>query len=124
MALAACGGEAKTASTEECLEVPQEALDVVASGSDNTGFKAETGKAVKGDTDGVYWLAMRFTADGFDGESETGVWLISGLDAASAAPVMAVDGFAKQFTHWPSQANGTEFNGTEVKAKAATACLA
>ena len=49
---------------------------------------------------------------------------MSGLDAASAAPVMSVDGFAKQFTHWPTQINGTELNGTEEKAKAAAACLA
>lgn len=37
---------------------------------------------------------------------------------------MSVDGFAKQFTHWPTQINGTELNGTEEKAKAAAACLA
>ena len=49
---------------------------------------------------------------------------MSGLDAASAAPVMSVDGFAKQFAHWPTQINGTELNGTEEKAKAAAACLA
>ena len=77
-----------------------------------------------GDTEGTYWLAMKFTADGFNGDTETGIWLVSGLDAASAAPVMSVDGFAKQFTHWPTQINGTELNGTEEKAKAAAACLA
>ena len=87
-------------------------------------LKPETGKAVKGDTEGTYWLAMKFTADGFNGDTETGIWLVSGLDAASAAPVMSVDGFAKQFTHWPTQINGTELNGTEEKAKAAAACLA
>lgn len=123
LSMTACGGGDAAASVD-CLDVPQDVLDVVASGSDNAGFKAEAGKAVKGDTDGVYWLAMRFTADGFDGESETGVWLVSGLDAASAAPVMSADGFAKQFTHWPTQIDGTELNGTEANAKAATACLA
>lgn len=92
--------------------------------SDSSGLKPETGKAVKGDTEGTYWLAMKFTADGFNGDTETGIWLVSGLDAASAAPVMSVDGFAKQFTHWPTQINGTELNGTEEKAKAAAACLA
>lgn len=91
---------------------------------DGGGLKPETGKAVKGDTEGTYWLAMKFTADGFNGDTETGIWLVSGLDAASAAPVMSVDGFAKQFTHWPTQINGTELNGTEEKAKAAAACLA
>lgn len=67
---------------------------------------------------------IRLAADGFNGDTETGIWLVSGLDAASAAPVMSVDGFAKQFTHWPTQINGTELNGTEEKAKAAAACLA
>lgn len=124
LTLGACGGGSEAADKSECLDVPQDVLNVVASGSDNAGFKAETGKAVKGDTEGTYWLAMKFTADGFDGETETGVWLVSGLDAASAAPVMSADGFAKQFTHWPTQVNGTELNGTEAKAKAATACLA
>lgn len=124
LALGACGGGNDTASKSECLDVPQEVLDTVASGSDSAGFKAETGKAVKGDTEGTYWLAMKFTADGFDGDTETGIWLVSGLDAASAAPIMAADGFAKQFTHWPTQINGTELDGTEEKAKAAAACLA
>lgn len=123
LSLTACGG-GDASTSAECLDISQDVLDIVASGSDTSGFKAETGKAVKGDTDGTYWLAMRFTADGFDGESETGVWLVSGLDAATAAPVMAVDGFAKQFTNWPTQINGTELNGTEANAKAATACLA
>ena len=49
---------------------------------------------------------------------------MASLTAFSAAPVMSVDGFAKQFTHWPTQINGTELNGTEEKAKAAAACLA
>lgn len=124
LALGACGGGTDTASDVECLDVPQEVLDTVASGSDNAGFAGQAGKAVKGDTDGTYWLAMKFTADGFDGESETGVWLVSGLDAATVAPVMSVDAFAKRFTHWPTQINGTELNGTEDNAKAAKECLA
>lgn len=123
LSLAACGGNAAV-DKSDCLDVPQDVLNGVASGSDSSGLKPETGKAVKGDTEGTYWLAMKFTADGFNGDTETGIWLVSGLDAASAAPVMSVDGFAKQFTHWPTQINGTELNGTEEKAKAAAACLA
>ena len=101
------------ATGEEQRESLQDVLNVVASGSDSSGLKPETGKAVKGDTEGTYWLAMKFTADGFNGDTETGIWLVSGLDAASAAPVMSVDGFAKQFTHWSTQINGTELNGRE-----------
>ncbi len=123
LSLGACGSEASMAEQHECLDVPREVLDTVAAGSDSTGFTAQSGKAVKGDTDGTYWLAMRFTADGFDGESETGIWLVSGLDAASAGPIMSVDGFAKQFTRWPSKVDGTELNGTEANAQAAKACL-
>ena len=102
LSLAACGGNTAV-DKSDCLDVPQDVLNVVASGSDSSGLKPETGKAVKGDTEGTYWLAMKFTADGFNGDTETGIWLVSGLDAASAAPVMSVDGFAKQFTHWPTQ---------------------
>lgn len=123
LSLAACGGNTAV-DKSDCLDVPQDVLNVVASGSDSSGLKPETGKAVKGDTEGTHWLAMKFTADGFNGDTETGIWPVSGLDAASAAPVMSVDGFAKQFTHWPTQINGTELNGTEEKAKAAAACLA
>lgn len=100
LSLAACGGNTAV-DKSDCLDVPQDVLNVVASGSDSSGLKPETGKAVKGDTEGTYWLAMKFTADGFNGDTETGIWLVSGLDAASAAPVMSVDGFAKQFTHCP-----------------------
>lgn len=45
-------------------------------------------------------------------------------NAATVAPVMSVDAFAKRFTHWPTQINGTELNGTEDNAKAAKECLA
>lgn len=38
LALGACGGGTDTASDVECLDVPQEVLDTVASGSDNAGF--------------------------------------------------------------------------------------
>lgn len=127
LSMSACGSSQSDAKTEmeaDCLDVPQGVMDVVASGSDTAGFKGVKAKAVKGDTDGVYWLAMTFTADSFNGDEETGIWLVSGLDAASAGPVMSVDAFAKQFTHWPKQVNGKEYNGTEAKAKAAQSCLA
>ncbi len=32
--------------------------------------------------------------------------------------------FAERFTHWPTQINGTELNGTEDNAQAAKECLA
>lgn len=125
VSLASCGdGSSKAEPAADCLDVPADVMEVVASGSDTAGFKGVKAKAVKGDTEGVYWLAMRFTADSFNGDEETGVWLVSGLDAANAGPVMSVDAFAKEFTHWPKQVNGKEYNGTEAKAKAAKSCLA
>ena len=78
LSLAACGGNTAV-DKSDCLDVPQDVLNGVASGSDSSGLKPETGKAVKGDTEGTYWLAMKFTADGFNGDTETGIWLVSGL---------------------------------------------
>ena len=75
LSLAACGGNTAV-DKSDCLDVPQDVLNVVASGSDSSGLKPETGKAVKGDTEGTYWLAMKFTADGFNGDTETGIWLV------------------------------------------------
>lgn len=74
------------------------------------GAKPEVGKltpvkaaAVKSTAfKNVYMVAISFTATGFDGKPEIGVWATGNIDRHSMT--MSVDGFAKQFTDFPDAA--------------------
>lgn len=68
----------------------------------------------------AYIVAMSFNVAG--GDTQTGVWAVASL-TPPGAPILAVDGFAHQFTDWPNEVNGEELNVNEDGVTEAKACL-
>ena len=105
---AACGGSDGSDSASNpspsltCLDVPATLLAGIATGEEKDvgGLKLTDGKAVKAPGfSKVYFVAAHLRAPGLDGE-DVGVWATNSLEAGGGL-LMAVDGFAKQFTTWP-----------------------
>lgn len=132
--LAACGTEstATSESTEgktttaavTCQDVDLKAAQIVGTGGepgDFTAIKAVAAKAL--DRKNAWLMAIRFApSDG--GEPVDGVWLTSGVTETEVSPIMAVDGQAQQFSHWPSSINGEKLSITEPGAQQVKDCLA
>lgn len=87
-----------SSSSASCLDVPSSLTSAIAAGaSTGSGLTPIKASAVKSpDFSQVYFVAMKFSATGV-GDS-TGVWATNSLDGTGS--IMAVDGFAKQFTTW------------------------
>lgn len=104
---------ANAAQPDRCLSVPAEKVQGILSGAeDGVGTLAPAGKAaaVKSDDyENVYMIAIVFAAPGMD-DPELGVWASNAL-TVSGGTIMAVDGFAQQFTVWPD-ADRTDANIT------------
>ena len=82
-------------------------LDAIATGAEDGvgGLKLSNGYAVKSkDFEKVYLIAARLAAPGVEGD--VGVWASNSLEPGGGL-IMAVDGFAKEFTVWPD-ANKTD----------------
>jgi hypothetical protein len=107
--LTACGGASKPAG---CTPVSGDVAQAIVDGA--TGdLRVGKGAAVKADS-GVYYAAFRIDAAG---TQQVGVWALSEINPPGA--IRAVDGYAQQFTRWPTLpgANGSD------KAEDAKACL-
>ena len=119
-ALAGCGG----GKPEGCVEVDDELLANIAEGTTEDGVPITpvAGAAYPSpSTDGLYYVAMEFTAPGVE-DGDEGVWLASSLEPNTGGFV-AVDGMAQEFTQWPDTVNGTKFNITADGAQEALDCL-
>lgn len=109
---------------EGCLSVKRGVAQQIASARESgTGMKAGPAAAVKSpDFENVYFVAMRFKA--MDIEDQVGVWATNSLKPRGAATIMAVDGFAQQFTTWPdADKTGAAISSADPSADAANACL-
>ena len=122
LVLAGCSA-GKPAAPADCLDVPADVQQTIAEGANETTITPVAASAVKSPTeDGLYLVAMSFTLPDTE-DPQTGVWATHGLDAASAGPIYAVDGFAHEFTVWPNTVNGHDLSVTEPGADEAKACL-
>jgi len=85
---------------DRCLPVSAEMMQAIAGGSeDSLPITPVAGAAVKSkDYKEVYMIAMKFSAPG--GPDEVGVWA-SGSTTPGESLILAVDGYATNFTHWP-----------------------
>ncbi len=136
LALSACGGggneepaeadqEAAAESAQACEEVPQGVLDNIAGGAkEGTGLAPVSGAAYRSpDFEKVYLVAMEFSAEGV--ENQVGVWATNSLDPAEPGMILAVDGFAKEFTTWvDAETTDAAIGPADPSADAAEACLA
>lgn len=111
----ACGGGSnsgtaaapKSSATSEspapssCQAAPAALLAAIAEGEETGvgGLKLSGGQTYKSpDFSSVYFIAARITAPGVSGQ--VGVWASNSLTPGGGL-ILAVDGFAKQFTVWP-----------------------
>lgn len=113
-----------TAADITCQDVDLAAADIVGTGGEPGDFKASKAVAAKAPDRGNAWLmAIEFTpSDG--GDPVDGVFMTSGVTAADVAPIMAVDGYAQQFSHWPSSFQGEKLSISETGAQQVLDCLA
>ena len=120
--LAGCGGDAEATPSADCLTVPPEVMTAIADGApEGSGFVAREASAVLGTGGEVYFVAMRFEAAGQT--DLVGVWSTTSITANQAATVISVDGFAKQFTHWPDAEQAFDISPAHPSAKAVEDCL-
>jgi len=122
VALAGCGGGAEATDSADCLSVPTEVMGMIAEGAlEGSGFVAKEAAAVLGTGDEVYFVAMRFDSGG---QSDmVGVWSTTFIAADESSGVISVDGFAKQFTHWPDAEQAFDISPAHPPALAAKDCL-
>ena len=106
-ALTGCGG----GPSADCISLDRDAAQAVQDGADGD-LAVGQGKAVRADS-GVYYAAFTINAAGSD---EVGVWAFDNLPPTS---IRAVDGYAQQFTVWPT----LEGANASPDARAAEACL-
>lgn len=94
----------------------------IAKGSSGVEVQAGDVAAVKSDDfKEVYFIAMRFAADG--GGDEVGVWASNSLRPGGGV-LMSVDGYAKQFTDWPDASKtDAAINSADPAVEAAKSCL-
>ena len=98
----------------ECYDVSAELMAAIADGANDIPITPVDAAAVKSEHfDDAYIVAMSFTAPG--GGEEVGVWAVATLEPPYG-PILAVDGFAHEFTVWPHEINGDEINGDELDA--------
>lgn len=120
--LAGCGGQADATAAVDCLTVPHEVVKAIGDGApEGSGFVAQRAAAVLGTGNEIYFVAMRFDANG---ETDmTGVWATTSIGVGEASSVISVDGFAKQFTNWPDAEVAFEVSPAHPSAEEAAGCL-
>lgn len=99
--VAACSSGSSGHPKATCVTVPQAMLDGIASGAEKDvgTLKITKGEAVKSpDFKNVYFIAAHISAVGL--KDAVGVWASNSLQPGGGQ-IMAVDGFAQQFTVWP-----------------------
>lgn len=121
---AAEGSRTPTSTPEApdgCLEVAGSKLEGIATGGE-TAITPVAGAAVKSpDFAKVYFIAMEFSAEGIP--DQVGVWASNSLDAGSGI-IMAVDGFAQEFSDWPdADATDAQISKADPSVAAAKECL-
>jgi hypothetical protein len=125
LALTGCGGSSPDAAsgppaTAACLPASTELLAQIQTQAD-PGVQLLRGAAWKSpDFANVYFVAATFSATGV--ANQTGVWAAGGLTDPSA--IMAVDGFAQQFTSWPDgDSSDAKISAADPGVDRAIACL-
>jgi hypothetical protein len=105
----------------DCYPVDPALMAAIAEGANDVPITPVDAAAVKSETfDNAYIVAMSFNAPG--GGEEVGVWAVATLEPPYA-PILAVDGFAHEFTDYPNEINGNKLNVTEDGVTEAKACL-
>jgi hypothetical protein len=96
-------------------------MAAIASGEEEgVGMVPVVGYAYKSpDFNNVYFMAVKFKATGIN--DQTGVWARNGIDTGI---ILAVDGFAKQFTVWPDASEtDAQISGADPNIDKEKACL-
>lgn len=125
LVLTGCGSssQAEQALSADCLNVDAALGNSIMSGAESgTGAQFVRASAVKSpDFEKVYFIAVEFSATGVS--NQVGVFASNALTDGGGI-IMAVDGFAQQFTVWPD-ADKTQaaISGADPSVATAKACL-
>jgi ABC-type Fe3+-hydroxamate transport system substrate-binding protein len=114
---------ANVATSDACLPVPPNVPTAIAEGGEGTTL-TPTGRAAAIDPTGeaaLYMVAMEFTVPGVD-DPTAGVWAVGSLDD-TPGPIMSADAMAAEFTVWPNEINGNQFNAATTGVSEALDCL-
>lgn len=107
-----------------CMPVSAAMRNAIATGAGKTtgGIKLSRAAAVKSTEHAkAYYIAARFVAPGID--EQTGVWASNSLTPGEGI-ILAVDGFAQEFTDWPdADTTDAAMKPTDESATKATECL-
>ena len=106
MLLGACSDtvsdEAVETVRERCQDVPQETLDVIATGLTIENGTLREGAGVKSDYGPDLWIvAAELDGVGFEGDGDHAVWaVITGLAADQIEGIAAADDFTRDASTW------------------------
>jgi hypothetical protein len=109
-------------AADRCLPVDLQMLEAIALGAHDYEVTPIRGAAIKSaDYENLYLIAMQFTPD--DSEPETGIWASESLEPGQAQ-IIAVNGFAREYTVWPFGADTSlQVTQDDDGAREAVACL-
>lgn len=114
------------APADECEFVPAQTLAQIDEGAEPGTGMTLTGTAsavLSPDYERVYFVAAKFVVTGV-AQEQIGVWATNSIDADVLGNVLAVDGFAQEFTTWPdADTSGAQIPSTDPSVDAAVACL-
>lgn len=131
IALTACSGPATTstarvvpaAAAVDCLDATNIAQNGIMKGAKGAGMKFIAAKAVKSaDFSKVYFIAMKFSATGVP--DQVGVWASNSLEPGGGL-IMAIDGYAQQFSDWPAgSSTAAQISAADPSVARVKSCLA
>lgn len=74
------------------------------------------------DEPGIWYVAADIQGPGLEGGNDIGTWVVGGLDPATAGPIVAIDGMAREFSEW-GVATEPRWGRNDDGAKAARDCV-
>lgn len=99
-----------SAGASQCQDVSAELMAAIAEGANQIPIEPVAAAAIEWESPlgAGYLVAMSFTDD--DGNSPTGLWAVSSLEASDAPPILSADPMADLYTDWPHEVKGAELD--------------
>ena len=125
--LGACSGTVSDEAVEEaearCVAVPQETVDLIATGLTIENGTLTNAAAVKSNSGETLWIvAAQVNGDDFEGDQYLGTWgVIDGIEVEEVTAMTATDDFTKGISTWGDESD--MFTNLADGVNAALACV-